>query len=91
MQFCLKECDFSRDGYALFDVILAMATSFFAPGVGQIFQRKYLRGILYFLFMPVFYVHFLPLAVLIHCWSVIDGFFPNLRFKNTKSKVLQHF
>ena len=88
----MEQKQISRENqYALFDILLAAVASFLVPGFGQLFQLKYYRAIIYFLLMPILYIFLLPLALLVHVWAVIDALMPNLRFKNTASKVLQRF
>ena len=88
----MEQKQISRENrYKLFDILLAAVASFLVPGLGQLFQLKYYRAIIYFLLMPILYIFLLPLALVIHIWAIIDALMPNLRFKNTTSKVLQHF
>ena len=67
--------------YAKIDVFVAALSSVFVPGLGQLFQKKYLRAAL-FLASAAFYYYGPPLAMALHSLSVADAFFPRLFNKN---------
>ena len=74
--------------YSKIDILVAALSSLFVPGLGQLFQKKYLRAALFFA-SAAFYYYCPPLAMALHLLSVADAVIPRLFNKNMQSKVLQ--
>lgn len=55
--------------------VIAALASFFIPGLGQLLQGRWIRAGIMFVLAAVFWytIILIPLALLVHLWSIIDA------------------
>lgn len=61
-----------------FDVLIAVFASLFIPGLGQLFQKKYIRAAAFAAAAPILYFYCPPAAMAMHAASIADAAFPRL-------------
>lgn len=70
------------EDYTKFDALIAALASLFLPGLGQLFQKKYIRAAAFAASAPVLYFYCPPAAMAAHAAAVADAALP--RFLNKK-------
>jgi TM2 domain-containing membrane protein YozV len=63
--------------------VISAAASFFIPGLGQLFQGRFLAALLFFVFAALFWL--IMLGWVFHLWAILDA----ALFKNPDHKRLE--